>query len=162
MKKILIVFCMLILSLVTLSGCLSLGTTDNQGNGSISGTPSGTQKGNLGEYNVVIDSCRLATDYAGKPAVIVKYIFTNYSEDANSFMFSVSDTVYQNGISLDTAIVSGSNYSSDNQLKEIKTGVTLTVEVAYELDNTTDSIEVEVTELFSFNDLKVIKTFQLK
>ena len=43
----------------------------------------------------------------------------------------------------------------------IKAGVSLDVEVAYELNDTTTDIEVEVKELISFDDDLVTKTFSI-
>ncbi len=120
--------------------------------------------GMLDNYAVVIDSCRLAKDYEGKDVVIVKYLFTNVSSDtATSFIVAINDQVYQNGIGLNDAFImdDNANYSSDNQMKEIKKGATLDVEVAYELNDTTTPIEVEVAENFSFKDNVVTKTFTL-
>ena len=121
-------------------------------------------KNNLGKYNVVIKSCRLAEDYKGTPIVIVTYEFTNNSDDATSFSFSVTDSVFQNGIGLNECYVvdDSANYSSDNQLKDIKPGSTLDVEVAYTLNDNETDLEVEVKELISFKDTVVTKTFKLK
>lgn len=126
-------------------------------------TAAPSQSSNLGEYNVVIDSCRLAEDYSGEPIVIVKYLFTNNDDDPVSFMVAVSDEVFQNGVGLNGCYLvdDSANYSSENQMKEIKKGVTLEVEVAYELNDTTTDIEVEVSEFISFNDKKVTKSFKI-
>ncbi len=118
----------------------------------------------LGDYSVVIDSCRLAKDYSGKDVVIVKYIFTNVSDDdATSFSIAVEDNVYQDGVGLNTAIFLNDNvsYSSDNQSKKIKKGTSLDVEVAYVLNDITTDIEVEVKEFISFNDKTIKKTFSI-
>ena len=40
-------------------------------------------------------------------------------------------------------------------------GATIEVEVAYELNDTTTDIEVEVSELISFNDSMITKTFSI-
>lgn len=136
--------------------------TANQGSGSAETKASAENE--IGKYSVVIDSCRLAEDYSGKPVVIVKYVFTNISdEDAASFMFAFDEEVYQNGVGLNSAYIlaDSANYSADNQTKEIKKGATLDVEVAYELNDTTTDIEVEVKELISFNDKKLTKTFSI-
>ena len=118
----------------------------------------------LGDYSVEIDSCRLAKDFEGNYIVIVKYIFTNNSEDAANFMFAFNDTVYQDGIGLNECYFAddSANYSSDNQTKDIKTGSSLDVEVAYELNDNTTDIEVEVKELISFSDKTITKTFSIK
>lgn len=116
----------------------------------------------IGDYSVVIDSCRLAKDYEGKDVVIVKYIFTNVSDDsAAAFMFVVEDAVYQNGVGLNDSLFvdDSANYSIDNQTKEIKQGASIEVEVAYELNDITTDIDVEVSEFISFDDKVITKTF---
>ena len=118
----------------------------------------------IGKYSVVIDSCRLAKDYEGDAVVIVKYIFKNVSDDESaSFSLTFDDQVYQNGVSLNKAYIldDSANYNSDNQTKQIKKGASIEVEVAYELNDTTTDIDVEVEELFSFDDTKLTKTFSL-
>ena len=134
--------------------------TDNQGSDS---AESSEENGNLGEYKVEIDSCRLAEDYEGKDVVIVKYIFTNNSDDSTAFYTAFDDTVYQDGVGLNESYVvdESANYSADNQTKEIKKGASLEVEVAYELNDTTTDIEVEVKELISFSDDVVTKSFSI-
>lgn len=116
----------------------------------------------LGDYSIVIDSCRLAKDYEGKDVVIVKYIFGNVEDDdAVSFVATFNYEVYQNGVGLNEAyfVDDDANYSSDNQLKDIKKGATIEVEVAYVLEDTTSPIEVEVSEWLSWDDVTITKTF---
>lgn len=122
-----------------------------------------TADNSLGEYDLVIDSCRIAKDYDGKPVAIVKYIFTNNDDEAVAFSWTFDDAVYQNGIGLNkTYFVSDDvEYSEDNQYKEIKTGATIEVEVAYELNDNTSDLEVEVGKLISFSDKKITKTFTI-
>ena len=118
----------------------------------------------LGDYKVEIKGFRLASDYEGDPVIIITYGFTNVSDDdAASFMYSVEDTVYQNGIGLNQAyfLNDNANYNSDNQSKELKMGTSLDVEVAYELNDTTSDVEVEIKEWISFNDKVLTKTFSI-
>lgn len=124
-------------------------------------TNNSTTSNNLGDYSVVIDSCRLAKDYEGNPIVIVKYKFTNNSNDPAAFWLSIQDNVYQNGVGLNECYLpsDSANYSSDNQMKEIKKGVTLEIEVAYELNDSTTPIDVEVEEYISFSDKKITRRF---
>lgn len=136
--------------------------TVDQGSGSAS-TESKVE-GAIGDYAVVIDSCRLAEDFEGSPVVIVKYIFTNVSDDdAAAFFTTFEEHVYQNGVSLNEAyfLDDSAQYSSDNQTKEIKKGASIEVEIAYKLNDTTTDIEVEVTEFISFNDAKITKSFSI-
>lgn len=119
---------------------------------------------NLGDYSIDIVSCRLAKDYQDKNIVIVKYKYTNNSDDPTSFMVAFDCTVYQDGVGLNECYVAADSakYSTDNQTKEIKTGASIEVEEAYELNDSTTDIEVEVEELISFSDKKITKKFSIK
>ena len=118
----------------------------------------------LGQYKVEIKDARLTKDYENKPAVVVTYGFTNNAEEAAAFEWTFEDVVYQNGVSLEYAyfLADGDPYNEANQSKEIKNGVTLDVEVAYVLNDATTDIEVEVSELISFSDAVVSRTFSIK
>ena len=152
--------------LVAIFAVFALGSgesgTDNQGGGSADVNKN--EQCNLGKYHVTIDSCRLAEDYEGKPVVIVKYIFKNVADDnATAFFLAISDHVYQNGIGLNEAYFLADNvdYNGYNYSKEIKKGASIEVEIAYELNDTTTDIEVEVEEVFSFDNKLVKKTFKI-
>ena len=141
----------------------STDTSANNDNQTVSIPETTESINNLGDYYIEIQSCRLATDYEKKPIVIVKYSFTNNSKEAVAFYVAVSTNVYQNGIGLNDCyfVNESADYSSDNKTKQIKPGSTIEVEVAYELNDTTTEIEVEVTKLFSFNDQIVKKNFKI-
>ena len=145
----------------SLVGCGEESKNDNQGMGSAQ-TPS--NQNNLGDYSVEIKDCRLAKDYEGKDVVIVKYGFTNNADKSQAFYIAFETNVFQNGVGLNEAYVldDSAKYDEGNQTKEIKPGRSLDVEVAYELNDTKTDIEVEVTELFSFDDKTVTKTFSIK
>ena len=118
----------------------------------------------IADCSVEILGCRLAQDYTEKPVVIVKYAFTNNSDDPKSFMLAFDDAVYQNGIGLNESWVldDSANYSADNQTKDIQKGATLEVEVAYELNDTTTDVVVELSALSLFaSDKKITKTFTI-
>lgn len=156
MKKILVCFGLLLLTACLLCSCFVGDPTDN-------GTNPPEDSNTLGNYTVVIDSCRIADGYSDKKIVIVKYLFTNNGDEPAAFLYSVSDTVFQNGVSLETCYVAPdeANYNSDDKSKEIKKGVTLAVECAFFLNDTTTDIEVEVEEWISFNDKVITKTLSL-
>ncbi len=163
LKKLLCIFA--VCAILLAFGVFAMGSggdegDEDQGNGSVS-TDEG--KSNLGDYHVDIKACRMAKDFEGKPIVIITYVYTNNGDEAMSFMVAVDENVYQNGIGLNECyfVEDGVEYSSDNQMKDIKPGATLEVEVAYELNDTTTDVEVEVSELFSFSDKKVVKKFTI-
>ena len=151
---------LLLVSFVAFALGSSESSDENQGTGSAS-----TDKGNLGDYDVQINSCRVSMDYEGNPIVIVKYTFKNVAnDDAASFTLSVSDKVYQNGIELETcySVDNSAEYSSENQSTNIKKGASIEVEVAYSLKDVSSDVDVEVEQLFSFDDKSVRKTFKLE
>ncbi len=117
----------------------------------------------LGEYTVTIDACRIAEDWEGDPIAIIKYTFTNNSDNPTSFNVAFSDSAYQDGVGLNSCyfVDDSANYSSDNLSKKIKKGSSIEVETAFELNNETSDIEIEVQELFSFNDKVLRKTFKI-
>lgn len=161
MKKAL---CLLLaLSLLLVFGLFAVASGEDESTDQGKGSASGNTSSALGKYSVEISSCRLAEDYEGKPIVIVTYRFTNNADDPISFTVALEANAYQDGIGLNECyfVAENANYSSDNQMKEIKTGATLEVEVAYELNDSTTDVEIEVSELFSFSDKKITKTFSI-
>ena len=133
-------------------------TTSDQGSANVADDTA------IGDYSVEIAGCRLAKDYEGKPVVIIKYVFQNVNGDEPaSFMFAFDDYASKNGVGLNEAYVlsDSAKYDESNQTKEIKKGASLDVEVAYELNDKTTDVEVEVKELFSFDEKSITKTFKI-
>lgn len=121
-----------------------------------------TGSGALGDYTVSVVDYALTQDYEGKPAVVITYNWTNNSDDTTSFAVALNSKVFQNDIQCDIAVVMDSNvYSADNYMKNIRPGASLDVQLAYVLQDSTNPIEVEVSELISFSDDKIIKTFDI-
>lgn len=118
----------------------------------------------LGNYSLEILDSRIAKDFEGKDVIIIKYKYTNIGNDTpTAFYTAFEDTVFQNDIGLNEAYVfeDAANYSADNQTKEIKKGASLEIEVAYELNDTTSDVVVEVSELFSLDEKIITKTFKI-
>ena len=118
----------------------------------------------VGRYEIEIKNARLTTNYEGKPVVVVTYGFTNNSSEPAAFFLSVEDGAYQNGVGLEKAYVLNDNdpYDEANQNKEIKTGVTIDVDVAYLLNDTETDVDIEVKEFMSFSDDMITKSFSIK
>ena len=110
------------------------------------------------EYAVTIDGATMTTEYAGNPALLVTYTWTNNSDDATSFAVALYAKCFQDGVQCDTAIVSGAD---SNYMTEIKPGATTTVQQAYAVSGTSDAT-VEVTKLISLdNTILAEKTFSV-
>lgn len=119
---------------------------------------------NVGDYSVEIKESRITKTYDGKPVIVVTYGFTNNSENPTSFCTAFEANAYQGGIGLNESfgVDMDDPYTTDNQFKEIKTGATLDVDVAYELNDTETDVEIEVEEFLGWTDDKVTKIFKLK
>lgn len=112
-------------------------------------------------YVVTIDEAAMGTDYQGEKAAVITYTFTNNSDKACNFMTTIGAKAFQDGVQLEGAIgVDG--VDSQDLMKDIKPGKSITVQQAYVLADTKNPVEVEVTELFDFSDeLIAQKTFNL-
>ena len=113
------------------------------------------------KYAVTIDSARVGTDYGDDPCIFITYTFTNVSdEDASSFITSVHPEVYQDGVQCETAFADTDG--GGNSMTKVKQGSSIEVVCAYELQNATSDVDVEVKELFSWDDVKLAtRTFQI-
>lgn len=119
----------------------------------------------VGDYKVDVVDFRLVKDLSND-VIIIKYSFTNNSDDSESFNLAVTDTVYQGGMSLTETYVlsSEANYDYDNKSRKIKSGATVEIEIAYKLEDTTTDIEVEIKDgsLFGDSDDVITKTFSIQ
>lgn len=134
------------------------------GSGTESSEASEEDPSALGDLSVVIDSCRIEKNSEGTDIAIIKYIFTNVSNDEEvSFSQMLHENVFQDDVELSRAIFAADDleYAWENQTKFIKKGETIEVEEAYILENTTSDIYVKVNEWVSL-DYKIIeKTFSI-
>jgi hypothetical protein len=116
--------------------------------------------GEIGDYVCVVKDATICKDWSGDDALLVTYEFTNNSSDAISFDVALSDKLYQDGIGLETAILDDeTDWFVD---VDIKPGVTKEVKKAYSLRDTTTSVEVEISELFSLSDDKITTYIDLQ
>ncbi len=118
----------------------------------------------LGDYQVEIKSSRMTTDYEGKKVIVITYNYTNNSDSATAFDIALTYKAYQDGVELEKAFMlkDGDSYNSDNQGKSLKKGVSLDIEVPYELNDETTDVVTEVSQLISFDDKTISKTFKIK
>lgn len=112
----------------------------------------------VGDYKCVVKGAKLCKDWTGKDAVLITYEFTNNSDSAVSFDVALDARAYQDGVGLETAIL---DEDTDYVDVDIKPGVTKEVKKAYNLRDTSTEIEIEVSELISFSDDKIVTTVQI-
>ena len=123
-------------------------------------TGSASSNGAIGDYNCVIKGAELTKNYDGKDAIIITYEFTNNSDSAQSFDTALNDELYQNGIGLEMAFFLDETQTDDFDVN-IQPGVTKDVRKGYVLQDATAPIEVEISEIFSFSDDKIITTVEI-
>ena len=112
----------------------------------------------VGDFKCVVKGAKLCKDLTGKDAVLITYEFTNNSDSAVSFDVALDARAYQDGVGLETAIL---DEDTDYLDVDIKPGVTKEVKKAYNLRDTSTEIEIEVSELISFSDDKIVTTVEI-
>lgn len=112
----------------------------------------------IGDFKCVVKGAKLCKDLTGKDAVLITYEFTNNSDSAVSFDVALDARAYQDGVGLETAIL---DEDTDYLDVDIKPGVTKEVKKAYNLRDTSTEIEIEVSELISFSDDKIVTTVEI-
>ncbi len=125
--------------------------------------PTETDNGDLGAYHVAIKEAVFGKDYEGNPMIVVDYDFTNNSENDATALFAVNIQAFQNGVELETAItMDDSVYNVETAQKQIKPSVTLEkCQSAFVLSDTSP-VTIEVSELITLDDKKLVKTFEVK
>lgn len=100
------------------------------------------------KYEASIDDISVGEDYQGNPALIVTYTWKNNSNDSRSFASSLHPRCYQNGVQLNSAFMMG--IDSNGYLADVRPGYGTTFQMAYELKDTQNPVDVEVYELASY------------
>lgn len=118
------------------------------------------ESGSIGDYQVEIHDFELSKDYSGVSAIIIGYTFTNNGDEAISGMVALSEIAYQNGVQLDTAIITEQDIGQD-QMKDVKTGASIDLKSAFLLTSETAPVEFEISEFMSLSDERLGKTFQI-
>ena len=114
----------------------------------------------VGDYAVEIKDAFLATDYEGKPALVVTYTWTNNSSETTSAMVALLEKAFQDGIELEHATMGDvEGYDGEAEWKDIRPGVSLDVDMAFSLRSESD-VEVEVSNWLNTYD-PAVKTFSL-
>lgn len=111
-----------------------------------------SNKATLGDFDVEIKSASLSEDYEGNPVIIVTYSWTNNSDDTTSPMISIMTSAFQDGVGLETAIISDDeSFDSNSYMTDVRPGTTIDVQEAFVLSNTTSEVEIEIEEFLSLD-----------
>lgn len=149
---------------ILLAGCGGSGTSGSSSTGGSSAASSEPKQVEQPQpqqaqspYAVTIDGATAATDYEGKPAVVVTFTFTNNSDETTEFASACGIDVYQNGVECDMGFVE--NVDTSTYMAKVQPGATTQVTLAYSVKDNSD-VQVDVTPLFS-SDIIASQTFKL-
>ena len=106
----------------------------------------------LEDYELLYKDACIMTDSDGNDAVVLTLDFTNNSKESASYIWSINETLVQNGEELEVAAVI-TDYASfatavDKQFEDVAPGETLEVQTAYVLKDATAPIKVTFEQLF--------------
>ena len=111
-----------------------------------------------GIIDVNIDDCHvkyikheIVKNMSGEKCVAIYYDFTNNSDEAKAFIYTIDDKCFQDGVELESSIFHVSDESHDSDV-EIKPGKTVTVCSGFVLRDEENEIELEVSKWASFKD----------
>lgn len=122
----------------------------------LSAAPAGDPTKDLGDYTVSVVSYKRSQDYEGTPAIIVTLGFTNNGDKTSSFATSMSCKAFQDGVELDTAIITGEDSGNgESQMRYVKPGAGISVTVAFVLSSETSPVSLEIEEIFNYAGEKI-------
>ena len=113
----------------------------------------------LGDYELLYKSACIMEDSDGNDAIVLTLDFTNNGKENASYLWSVNETLMQNGTELEVATVF-QDYDSfetviDSQFTDIAPGTTLEVRTAYLLHDTTSPVEATFEQIFGTKNGKI-------
>lgn len=106
----------------------------------------------LGDYELLYKGACIMEDSDGNDAIVLTLDFTNNGKESVSYLWSVDETVMQNGVELEVATVF-TDYDTfetviEGQFTEIAPGTTLEVKTAYVLKDAAAKVEATFEQLF--------------
>ena len=113
----------------------------------------------LGDYELLYKGASIMEDSDGNDAIVLTLDFTNNGKDNASYLWSVDETVMQNGVELETATVF-TDYDTfetviEGQFADVAPGATVEVRTAYLLQDTTSPVEATFEQFLGKKSGKV-------
>ena len=113
----------------------------------------------LGDYELLYKGACIMEDSDGSDAIVLTLDFTNNGKENASYLWSVDETVMQNGVELEAATVFA-DYDTfetviEGQFTDVAPGATLEVRTAYLLQDTTSPVEATFEQFFGKKSGKI-------
>lgn len=170
LKKLLWSFCCFIATIIALNWLMKSYTQDMEEK--TQSIPANIEK-NESEEKELKNPGKFSNAFAymvkdNEETAIVSLDYTNTSGEIDRFSSHYKIRAFQNGIELEPPIVlyydENEYQNRNNDDKNIKDGITITIEQAYNIENTEDEIEVEIyftTNMYMSED-KLLDTINVK
>ena len=113
----------------------------------------------LGDYELLYKSACIMEDSDGNDAIVLTLDFTNNGKENASYLWSVNETLMQNGVELEVATVFA-DYDTfetviEGQFTDVAPGATVEVRTAYLLQDTTSPVEATFEQFFGKKSGKI-------
>ncbi len=113
----------------------------------------------IGDYEAYMQKAEIMPDYDGNDALIVTYTYTNNSKESASYLWTIFEKAFQNGVELETATIftSATSYDTivDGQMTEIDPGKSIEVCSAFVLNDTETPVELRFSDLLDKHTGKI-------
>jgi len=116
--------------------------------------------GDVGDMTVTVLGYKFAEDVNGIDSIMVEYEVINYSGDPK-FFYYLDHKAFQNGVQLTNSFGKTDEYDNQEMILEILPGAAHRVHCLYNLSNTTDPVEIQVSDMMQLSDDVVTCTFDL-
>lgn len=116
----------------------------------------------LGDYEITIKEYKLVKDYKDNPALKIVYDWKNNSKKTVAPFMTIRLKGFQNGVETDTSpMILDSEVDYRLSQKNVKPGISVEgLHAAIGLENIDTPLELELTELISFNGQKYTTTLK--
>lgn len=112
-------------------------------------------------FTAIYTRHEVSTDFEGNPCLIVYYNFTNTGTEATNAAVRTHLQVFQNGISLETAVCSTENAAISSYMTDVQPGTTMEIGQAFKItDMSPATLEMKV--FGSIDDKKDTQILQLQ
>lgn len=111
--------------------------------------------GDIGDYHVEIAGARKTTDWDGNPAIIITYSWTNNSEETTSALNTIREEAFQDGVSLEYALVDDELNDSST---DVRPGYTVDVDAVFTMTSNS-VVEFELKDAMGEENNMVTMTF---
>ena len=113
----------------------------------------------LGDYTLLYKGACIMEDSDGNDAIVLTLDFTNNGKENASYLWSIDETVMQNGVELEVASII-TDYNTfetviEDQFTEVAPGETLEVRTAYVLNDATGEVEATFEQMFGKKNGKI-------